>query len=130
MKTQTQPRAAGEAAHTPTPWIAVDDGQSTPCVHAEFVPDGAVCNMSSFDPELEGDGNRALARSKANAAFIVTACNQHTRLVAENKALREALAKTRPYVELYAQNNPNAISPADTLKQIDAALALAKDGKE
>lgn len=82
---------AGEAAHTPTPWRVIDDGQSWPYVHAEHIPHGAICNLSSVDPQDEGNGDRSRKLAEANAAFIVEACNSHARLTAENKALREAL---------------------------------------
>lgn len=121
MKTQTQPRAAGEAAPYRWAYHPITSDRI-----ALLGPDGKDAMLAT------DDGEHVVLRfqSELHADHLLLAINSHARLVAENKALREALAKTRPYVELYAQNNPNAISPADTLKQIDAALALAKDGKE
>jgi len=71
---------------TPTPWIAVDyDGSPTVRAHLgenEFID---VC-------DLTGEGSTELAEMQANAAFIVTAVNQHEALKASNAELLQ-LAK-------------------------------------
>ena len=88
---QNQSREAAPAAsHTPIPWEMIDDGQAWPHIHAEFVPDGAICFMDSQDPQHEGNGDRARARAVANAEFIVRSVNSHAELLA---ALRSIAGK-------------------------------------
>lgn len=62
-----------KTAHTPGPWELIYDGQAWPHVHAEYVPHGAICEMSSHDPQDEGNGDRARNRALANARLIAAA---------------------------------------------------------
>ena len=72
------------SAHTPTPWSAFI-GHTTVAIYSGFPDTGRsrVCDWPGF----EGAGID-IETSKANAAFIVLACNSHAKLLA---ALEEAL---------------------------------------
>jgi hypothetical protein len=81
-----QPRAAGQAAHTPTPWRAVilsrQIEHEKPNQHAYPIkPVGGnflIANVTLAYPALKGDHTKLdYAQGEANAAFIVTACNAH-----------------------------------------------------
>lgn len=67
-----------KTGHTATPWkVQVAAGSVSVCC-----PLQQIAQMVEF---------RAAAQSAVNAAFIVRACNSHDALVAENKALADAL---------------------------------------
>ncbi len=102
----SQPSAAGEAAHTPTPW-----GDNNNC---QFVsPSGLLIGDT-------GNGDqRTWAERRANAAFIVRACNSHAALVA---ALEEIDRRLSQQVDA-----DTATWPEETCRDIArAALAAAK----
>ncbi len=91
--------------HTSTPWIAKlyapdKDGRphwgvrQSPDVPSVSV-DGTLlpcqfCICEIVEQDMEDIEN---GEEKANAEFIVTACNAHDELVAENERLKEALNK-------------------------------------
>lgn len=79
IQTQDQLCAASEAAHTPIPWKLSHE-----------LPDGFSVAHQPFpgNPRLI---LAALGFTRANAEFIVLACNSHAALVAENAKLRAAL---------------------------------------
>lgn len=79
MSTNPKPRAAGEAAHTPTPWQAMPSGR---IVH-EYVPRGCrAVQCTSVAEVCDGFGQP----KAANAAFIVRACNSHAALEMHREA--------------------------------------------
>ena len=68
-----------------------------------------------------------------NAAFIVTACNQHADLVARNTQIEKALADIYDTLEGYVDGAPDA-SPVSkaanhVIALIDSAMARAKEIK-
>ena len=70
--------AAGQAAHTPTPWAT----EGSFVIHPASGMTVADCQLHRDTPEEKGEDN-------ANAAFIVRACNSHAALVEALKAIRE-----------------------------------------
>lgn len=118
--TNTQPPAAGEAAHTPTPW------------HIAQTPWGdyiAEVTDSLYINPRDGVG---LASPDADAAFIVRACNAYDinkRELAHNSAviheLRKALARKS---EIYAANQRTISELTEALERvIGEQYSLIKD---
>lgn len=74
----------------------------------------AVCHTDYYTPEI----------AKANAAFIVLACNSHERLTEENERLRKAL-------EFYARGGNCAETIEDAARGdidlSDVSIALTED---
>ena len=58
---------------------------------------------------------------KANAAFIVEACNNHYRLLAENKRLAEALDKVKSNIGSVAEVCPRCRNRNEEFKFLDAS---------
>lgn len=105
--------------HTPTPWRTAKGftGEDWERPGALIVQghDYAIadCNVSSaYRPE-----------SNDNAAFIVTACNNHDSLVAENARLREALKG------IIAALTQNKTYPADINYAITMARSALGEGE-
>lgn len=104
-------------AHSPLPWsVEYRDGRAASMyghhvrTHANSRPgitDGrdAICDVRGASD----------AEARANARFIVTACNAHHDLIAALKAVRGA-------VDPYAR----AQLSSDLIEQVDAALAKAE----
>jgi hypothetical protein len=59
------------------------------------------------------------------AAEIVKAVNNHDRLVAENKRLREAAELSLPIFRQIIQDNPQNLAAANCIKYIRAALKVS-----
>ena len=78
------------SAHTAIPWTAVDRGIGWE-VHANC--DGQCYTKGVYSTGCWGihDGLRGVIDKAEDAAFIVTACNAHDRLEADNAALRKLL---------------------------------------
>jgi hypothetical protein len=149
MTTKSQPHAAGEAAHTPTPWRAIilsrQIEHEKPNQYAYPIkPVGGnflIANVTLAYPCKDGDYSKLdYAQGEANAAFIVRACNDHARLTAENarlrashaalveqnKTLRHATIEARPYVKGSADANtvPGWVNHAGrVLSMIDNCLS-------
>jgi len=112
-------------AHTPTPWQLVDDGQAWPHVAAEYIPHGPVCEMPSYDPENEGNGDRARKHALANAAFIVSACNSHSALVALLDESRMMLARAQSWIPANAVDAEAAMTnPVSECRTWDKCIDL------
>lgn len=75
MKTNNQPRAAGEAAHTPTPWHVIEEDNCT----------FSIMHTGSGQWIATVHGGREY--DEQDAAFIVRACNSHAALVGALEAL-------------------------------------------
>jgi len=94
--------------HTPTPWTTfLNDSQV-----AEMDGQG-ICAMWRVLPELSDEDN---AEGRANARFIVRACNAHNDLVT---ALDLAHQHMRLYLTHYSENH-------NVFTDVTAALAKAK----
>lgn len=129
MKTTThptQPPAAGQAAHTPLPYRFQTDGDfGGLCIVSEFGRVAQLCATSEIDAE-----------SQETAAFIVTACNSHARLLADKAALVAALlgAENRlAAIQLdgHAMSHETLYAYAlEGANQARAALQQAKQGGE
>lgn len=105
--TQTQPPAAGEAAHTPGPFeLNEPDRKGVIYIDA---PDGT--SVAS----VETRALRNAPEARANAAFIVHACNTHAQLTAENAEW------SRQYKEAMTKRDELAVV-ADSLTAENAAL--------
>ena len=102
--------AAGEAAHTPTPYAIDTQGDfSGLCIISDFGRVAKLCESAEVDDE-----------AKATAAFIVRACNENARLVEALKACRASLA-------MYAEDETADANGVDAaLEKAEAALAAAK----
>ena len=72
-----------EEKHTPTPW-RVCGGYTEDYIAISGAVDDLVINGMAEQPNTE--------TARANAAFIVKACNAYEGLVAENERLRRLLA--------------------------------------
>jgi hypothetical protein len=82
----TTPQGAG-AEHTPTPWWITEEGDTIYIMPPKGNDSPVIATL-----DLKGNG-QGIRKNRANAAFIVTACNQHAALTARNKELVEALKK-------------------------------------
>ena len=96
------------AKHTPTPWF-YSNGE------VYDIKDNQICLVSYYQ-----DG-----RVKANAAFIVRACNSHDALVEALEALEARALEMRKLI------NPKTWSDLENMATVEiinarAALALAK----
>lgn len=115
MTTQSQPPAAGQAAHTPPPW-RVKRFRNT--LFIEHTSNWDVCSVKiehAFDERT----------AKANFAFIVRACNSHAALV-------EALESCRDYIAAQHASLPVALTDPmarPVLLGIAAALQITKEGQ-
>lgn len=116
-------RAAGEAAHTPTYHIATDGV--------------TLLYGDRNDPEivgrLESRDIMAVENPAMHRAFIVRACNSYASSQAKIKALVAALEEARYDVVARASDftrpNPGRLDSRDRLRNLDALLALAKEGQ-
>lgn len=131
--TNTQPPAAGEAAHTPTPWTKCEPNHEEG--HIKIIEDRDDEEPSIIaEVDIAGDGID-LPTGEANAAFIVRACNSH--------AAHEALAVKADELERCAnllacakdrsERNRLTVKLATAqyeYKQARAALAAAKEGSK
>lgn len=98
----TKPPAAGEAAHTPTPWT-IRNGS-----HYDYIysPVESANGIRTFVARLPDD-----EQGKRDAAFIIRACNSY-----------EALGALAKELELIDPNNVLAVRAL----QKDASAILAK----
>ena len=106
LQGDTNTARTGQAAHTPTPWIIASQiaGEGI-WIESEGDEPEEICKVSA---ETTGE-----KEAKANAAFIVRACNSHAALV-------EALELVD---DMWANNG----EPTDEhIRRIRAALKLAK----
>lgn len=108
-----------EAKHTPTPWRLAKSA----VIEIRGVSQTPVVSWSGFD-----DSNRTTAEHKANAAFIVRACNAHDDMVA---ALRRAEQFIVNAIE--ANVGPkdvrdHALTHHVALVEVRAAIAMAATG--
>lgn len=107
---------AGEAAHTPLPWINTFSGFLNGAEYVIGLTDQKGHEWARIVQSSIGKGGDEL---EANAAFIVRACNSHAALV-------EALADALNYVDYVADcGNGGAEKCGDKLR---AALSFAKGG--
>ena len=113
------PPNAKPVSHSPLPWCIDDNG----LIYGQSVGDDdeAPCIADVIaDRDLAGFGIMS-AEERANAAFIVTACNHHETLLA---TLRKALLalNTAPRFRVRSTDSYAIAS------EIDAVLAAAKGG--
>src|SRR6478736_6210458 len=82
MNPESTPALEGRK-HTPVPWSAIGSTICCDSMHSDKFGDNiaSCCYRTKTDQHL------------ANAAFIVTACNQHAALLARNAELVESLAE-------------------------------------
>ena len=114
MTTKSQPRAAGEAAHTPTPW-AIRHGSHYDYIHAPIDNGGGIGRFVAKLPDDE--------QGKRDAAFIVRACNSHAALVAALEAVADYA------VALDFERNGHQVNAPECIQLARAALAQAKEGQ-
>lgn len=126
MTTETQPAArTGQAAHTPTPWHVEEQTNSVGQLlyfrveHPGRPYRGTVCHV--FPAEHIGGITESEAR--ANAEFIVRACNSHAALVAALSVLVAAHDD-----QLFVCGDDDAEYAGRILREAIAALADAKGG--
>ena len=130
MKTQSQPQAGGEAAHTPTPWLLPTSNKGALPVYIAAKDDRyksgmvLICAVGDL-----ADGPHDYRETAANAAFIVKACNSHAQLTAENAALREGCQAAFDHLEGLRgrDNNPALWSRLRALLCGQPAQALEAD---
>lgn len=112
-----------EGTHTPTPWYAMLDdyglanGRPYTVVGDEFRSIAAVWTQDVVGNYLP---------YKANAAFIVKACNSHEALLKCAEALRAVIAATQAYLPpdgIAAKECINRILQATDNAEIVAALS-------
>lgn len=90
LESNTNPHAAGKAAHSPLPWRVSGN-------HIEARPDPE--NSDTYWAEVAYLDTEWFERiTEANAAFIVRACNSHTELTAMLLETTEALKEARRYL--------------------------------
>jgi hypothetical protein len=113
MKTATE----NESKHTPGPWNVEKTGlEDYPLAiyGADEFASGPVCEL-----HIQGEGEEV-----ANAAFIVSACNQHESLLAQRDALLAALLKIKErsdYCELFAKRD----EATDWMEKMDEVTEIA-----
>lgn len=133
MTTQSQPPATKSAqadagAHTPTPWQVyhLPKGYATGDGQLEIQGGEEMMTLVAFIP-TERDAPRGMKQRKANAAFIVRACNEYADDKAKIKALVDALTKLS---KADAIKMPSAKDANELLREIAeiarAALESAK----
>lgn len=135
MTTPTQPPAAGEAAHTPTPWHLshqLADGFS---IAHEVAPS---CGLLVCVATVHNTGGQPFhglplndATAKANAAFIVRACNGYAALVeAAEWSLKvmDAIKRREPGMSMEDWLRRHCPTTGHAEQRARAALALAKGG--
>lgn len=91
--------------HTPVPWFSLSGGY----ISASVGPDWYSKLVARTQSAIEEDG-------RANAAFIVRACNAHDDLL-------EACKEAAEWLESGANGDAWALAPAKTLR---AAIARAE----
>lgn len=129
--------AAGQAVHTPTPYRIVEIDNALRGKIQFIVADNQHGKQRVFIADAGFDYDSAPTRDicKANAAFIVRACNAHAGLVA---ALEQAQAALRTIASRIENQNPElgvyaheqatlAYEPLRTLSEARAALQSAKE---
>jgi hypothetical protein len=120
--TNEKPHAAGQAAHTPTPWLSWND-------YDEDGDTGDILiganTLSSIVVVQDGIGN---ACPKANAAFIVRACNSHAILMAALEAIVARIDGDWDKPELMAVGALSIDTEADCSLIARRALFQAKSG--
>jgi hypothetical protein len=99
--------------HTPTPWLAKEDGYEIYITSPDYDDNGY--EIAIVD-NLGLDGKQADLQ-RVNAAFIVRAANAHDELV-------EALEEARDYVRSAALDPANSVA-GKRLALLDTALAKA-----
>lgn len=127
----TQLRAAGEAAHTPTPWRVRKNpsnlGEFSHFIKGGDIPPGGTANDRDTVAAIVFCND-----AQANAAFIVRACNAYSANQQTIAALVEALKENTRMMEMCAQlmgDGPHVGKVCFINEQIAAnrsALALAK----
>ena len=117
---------------TPTPWKI--------CTYRPFRIIARGAKESTY---AKGDDKFAalcevhgtFEQQRANASFIVEACNSHARLLAENAALVKALTEARGLLDEAAEPDYNQMAAEwdraaqAHIRVIDAALALHRNTK-
>lgn len=118
------------SAHTPTPWhvddlCVVHHAQGCDWVVADCRPRSADFANCTAD----------FKEQAPNAAFIITACNQHAALVAEVAELRAGLADARKAlhaIEYLTSGKPSALKDeinTTALESLARTCLLAKGAK-
>ena len=85
-----------ETKHTPMPWIVTDERHDLIAIGAECRR-FSCCVVNGPNPSSYADkaGIAQAAEQKANAEFIVRACNAHDELLEQLKAVTESLNMAR-----------------------------------
>lgn len=100
--------------HTPTPWTLIDNGKY---LEIKVPWDGRVV-ANKFSPSVVDmiayEGNDGI-NGRANAEFIVRACNSHAQLV---EALKSALAVIDDYLN-YEHNGDPWVEDARAMGEMD-----------
>lgn len=130
MKTLTeQSPAAGEAAHTPTPWqlTPIDNAIRGRIYWVTAPARGHLKKIFIADAGFDVDGANTRKEADANAAFIVRACNSHDALVEALAEAEIALATIECQDTNQASKNLRFAKERATraLPQARAALKLA-----
>lgn len=99
MNSKNKPPAAGQAAHTPTPWRVFKppfpDSTNPPCNEIRQASGNWPITKVTFSKPTHKGGiiRYDLAECEANAAFIVRACNSHAALVDALKKIEQTPAR-------------------------------------
>lgn len=108
MITHNTPRATGEVAHTPTPYIVREDNSI------------ASDDWGTIAHVCPGANKAIQAQMDATAAFIVRACNSHAALV-------EALEDCLSLIDGQYPDGTNTSCVQRTKDEARAALAQARN---
>ncbi len=126
MNPESTPALEGRK-HSPLPWAV---SSSTMIVATDDTRDLAIiCNTI----DLVGLSSIRMNEARANAAFIVEACNSHALLLAQNAEMLEALTEKIIESDTMRQHHHNAESVAATLKaeneiMMDALRSIVEHG--
>lgn len=120
------------AAHTATPWAVEDIGANVLLIKSRAVPVNEsassterdyysrIASVTQRDPHPRHNGGISMANCKANAEFIVRACNAHGALV-------EELSRALPFLEDMLDDPAYKNSAvAERIKKASAALSKAQ----
>jgi len=112
-------------SHTPTPWRIGKNGGVV-----SDSAEGLVINGAFGKEAVEYYGGNLICESvtRANAEFIVEACNAHERLKRERDALLEASIKILKEIDEFVQWHEPGYPPENT-EGLKEALALCEERK-
>lgn len=94
---QTKPERAQDARHTPGTWRVGEGGDGLPRIYGES-PSDPICQFGDGMDETR----RLLKNYKANAAFIVRACNSHATLLGALENIEASGTKDPQALRLHA----------------------------